>query len=178
MKSPQCRTRWHLRCPREIECEDGSAYICECDCGHSGVVQSGRTEDFGSSDAGSIPAPGVPAALATEAIYHAPVSSFAEPVENEGMAPPPPHPQPFDRHRFRIAEERPVVDRHQPWGLGYCRECRYPTWTHEQEQRYLDDIICEDCHFLVIEQIAELRVKAQNQQATGYHNPFDRRGDL
>ena len=40
MKSAHCRTRWHDRCAGIIEHDDGSANVCECDCGHAGVVQA------------------------------------------------------------------------------------------------------------------------------------------
>lgn len=167
MKCIYCSRYEHKRHKAVIEHEDGSADVCDCSrCDGNPIFTSNVATTAAELEANLARIAGVPAALATEPIYHAPISEHVEPVDEfAGMEPPPPHPQPFDRRRFRIAEDRPGVNKYAPWRCVRCRECNLPTWSRETEIRFLDDVMCEDCFFMIMETMTELRIKRENSRA-------------
>ena len=81
---------------------------------------------------------------------------------------PPPHPEPFDHTKFRVAEELPGTDRTVPWRLDYCRECKYPVWTHSAA----DDHMCEECYFSLLQKLTDDRVQQENRAARSSRDPF------
>lgn len=85
--------------------------------------------------------------------------------------PPPPHPLPFDHGKWRVAEEPLGTDRTGPWHLGYCVECRLPTWTHSAKSVERDEVLCETCHYMLVTEMAEQRVQKENRTPPKF-DPF------
>lgn len=155
MKSSQCRTRWHDRCTGVIEHDDGSADVCECDCGHTGLNKVNEGGIGASIENADVP----------QVRFGAPES---EPYS------PPPHPEAFDHNVYRVAEEQPGVDSYQPWVLDFCLECHMPTWTHDHMRAEKHEILCETCSYMLISELSETKAKRQNTPTVKYHDPFAR----
>lgn len=155
MKSSHCRTRWHDRCSGVIEHDDGSADVCECDCGHVGL------------NGGLLASQEIP-----ESVVHSDSEGNIHAGEYQNA--PPPHPEAFDHDLFRVAEEQPGVDPYQPWVLDFCLECHMPTWTHDHMRAERHEILCETCSYMLISELSETRAKRQNTPTVKYHDPFAR----
>ncbi len=141
MKSQSCRfKRW---------CDHCDSPDCTCEChfgdkveeGNSEVRVIGSTSDFGSESEGSTP--------------------------SLGINTPPPHPEPLDHGRWRIAEEPLGADLTRPWEEFLCLECREPAFRHDPRAD-----LCESCSYLLVNELAEKRVGLENRAARKPHNPF------
>ena len=85
---------------------------------------------------------------------------------------PPPHPQPYDHGKFRIAEEPPGTDMYAPWVQDVCIECRGMLWTHNAKVAEKHESVCETCAYLMFSDLADLRVKNESR-AKPFNNPFE-----
>lgn len=134
MKSKQCaHFGWHRKCLREIECDDGTAFICECACHQLSELTLDMIDDA--------------------------VKKAQQPEFNC----PPPYPLPFDHGKYRVAEEPLGTDPMWPWVLDYCLECKEPTWTHNARVAGRHESLCETCAYLMLAQHHEERVKAETR---------------
>ena len=78
---------------------------------------------------------------------------------------PPDYPLPFDHGKYRVAEEPIGTDMRAPWVLGYCLECKSPTWTHNARMVEKNEVLCETDAFMLLTELAEKRVQQENRPA-------------
>ena len=96
-----------------------------------------------------------------------------EPVFTSPPNVPPPHPSSVDRGRFRIAEEPPGTDLHQPWALDRCLECREKVYTHNHAVAEKHETICEDCYYRMVSDYWERQTQQRRQMTVRVINPFE-----
>lgn len=140
-------------------------FACECGCG--GLAAQGRRFIHGhyARTIRKQPEPPPPEQASVDAASH--------PVKVNEPQPPPPYPAPYDHGHYRVAEEQPGTDPHQPWRLTFCLECREPTWTHNHNPKTQDEMLCETCAYMLLSEMSETRVKVQNQLRGRMPNPFE-----
>lgn len=85
---------------------------------------------------------------------------------------PPPHPLPIDRRRWRLAEDRPVTPVTNPWIKTYCNQCRQLMWTRDPKSTYEEGGFCEECAYIMREDLRETGNRRAAQMATKPYNPF------
>lgn len=138
---------------------------CECQCGADVKGRFVRGHQFRKRARVAQPEEQLPSSTPASG-----VSTYA-PLTRQEIAgstysipsPPPPHPLPFDHGKFRVSEERPGVDRAQPWLAGRCGECREITWSHSARDVERQEILCESCYYFAVTGMAEQRVNNENR---------------
>ena len=90
-----------------------------------------------------------------------------EPDQYEGQDVPVPIVEPpFDSRKAEDWEREDVT---LPWQQSRCRGCNNPTWTREPAQHDL----CEECGYLLRDQMQELAGKQRAQRMDRFVNPFE-----
>ena len=68
----------------------------------------------------------------------------------------------------RKAEDWQREDASLPWQRPRCRECNYPMYTREPQKHDL----CEECGYLIRDQMQQLGNQQMAQRSTQFVNPF------
>jgi len=84
---------------------------------------------------------------------------------------PPDYPLPFDHGKYRVAEEPVGTDMRAPWVLGYCLECKGPTWGHNAQMVKKNEVLCESCGYNLLSELTDKRVQQQNRPVQ--RRPYD-----
>ena len=144
--------------------------LCACGCGALVKGRWKRGHHFRKSEVVQ-QQDGLP-----ESIPHPPLAADAGATPALGPSPdcPPDYPLPYDHGKYRVAEEPVGTNLHTPWVLGYCLECKSPTWGHNARMVEKNEVLCETDAYMLLTELTDKRVQQQNRPAQRRPiNPFE-----